>query len=145
MFVSPDPTDPRKYPHPENFYSYFVLKIIFLLRLFRLKIIVFDVLLFYIQPNQMRRHWTRTLANQSFVSFYKNRPRLQFYWLISLAQSLRHGIHFLLSFLTKMIDISAAKALNWQMHLSPFELLKICPKLGSHTPRRPQNYINILF
>ena len=45
MFVSPDPTDPRKYPRPENFYSYFVLKIIFFLRLFRPKIIVFDVLL----------------------------------------------------------------------------------------------------
>ena len=145
MFVSPDPTDPRKYPRPENFDSYFVLKIIFFLRLFCPKIIVFDVLFFYIQPNQMRRHWTRTLANQSFVSFYKNRLRLQFYWLISLAQSLRHGIHFLLPFLTKIIDFSAAKALNWQMHLSPFELFKICQKLGSHTPRSPQNYIKILF
>ena len=57
----------------------------------------------YIQPNQIRRHWTRTLVNQSFVSFYKNRPRLQFYWLISLAP-LRHGIHFLLSFLTNKPD-----------------------------------------
>ena len=45
MFVSPDLTDPRKYLRPENFYSYFVLKIFFFLRLFRPKIIVFDVLL----------------------------------------------------------------------------------------------------
>ena len=45
MFVSPDPTDPQKYPRPEKFYSYFVLKIIFFLRLFRPKNIVFDVLL----------------------------------------------------------------------------------------------------
>ena len=101
---------------------------------------------FYIQPNQMRRHWTRTLANQSFVSFYKNRPRLQFYWLISLAQSPRmESISYFRFWQKWSISGSAAKALNWQMHLSPFELFKICRKLGSHTPRRPQNYIKFLF
>ena len=44
LFHLTRPTDPRKYPRPENFYSYFVLKIFFFC-LFRPKIIVFDVLL----------------------------------------------------------------------------------------------------
>ena len=33
---------------------------------------------------------------------------------------------FLTFVFDQMIDFSAAKALNWQMHLSPFELFKIC-------------------
>ena len=45
-------------PRPENFYSYFVLKIIFFFVYFAQKSLF--SMFFYIQPNEMRRHWTRT-------------------------------------------------------------------------------------
>ena len=106
MFVSPDPTDPQKYPRPEKFYSYFVLKIIFFLRLFRPKIIVFDVL--FIQPNQMRRHWTRT--SQPIICLVLQEPPETTILLADIFSSVAaDGIHFLLLILTKMIDFGQCR------------------------------------
>ena len=144
MFVSPDPTDPRKYPRPEIFYSYFVLKIIFF-RLFRPKNIVFDVRLHSTESD------TTSLdsdSSQPIICLVLQEPpetTILLADIFSSAATWNPFLTFVFDQQDKMIDFSAAKALNWQMHLSPFELNKICRILASHTPRRPQNYIKILF
>ena len=143
MFVSPDPTDPRKYPRPENFYSYFVLKIIFFLRLFRPKIIVFDVLLHSTESDAASLD---SDSSQPIICLVLQEPPETTILLADIFSSAAVTWNPFLTFVfDQMIDFSAAKALNWQMHLSPFELFKICRILGSHTPRRPQRYIKILF
>ena len=147
MFVSPDPTDPRKYPRPEKFYSYFVLKIIFFfLRLFRPKNIVFDVLLHSTESDGTSLD---SDSSQPIICLVLQELPETTILLADIFSSAASTWNPFLTFVfdqqDKMIDFSAAKALNWQMHLSPFELFEICRILGSHTPRRPQNYIKILF
>ena len=143
MFVSPDPTDPRKYPRPEKFYSYFVLKIIFFLRLFRPKIIVFDVLLHSTESDAASLD---SDSSQPIICLVLQEPPETTILLADIFSSAAVTWNPFLTFVfDQMIDFSAAKALNWQMHLSIFELFKICRILGSHTPRRPQSYIKILF
>ena len=145
MFVSPDPTDPRKYPRPEIFYSYFVLKLFFFLRLFRPKNIVFDVCLHSTESD------TTSLdsdSSQPIICLVLQEPpetTILLADIFSSAATWDPFLTFVFDQQDKMIDFSVAKALNWQMHLSPFELFKICRILGSHTPRRPQNYNKILF
>ena len=143
MFVSPDPTDPRKYPRPEKSYSYFVLKIIFFLRLFRPKIIVFDVLLHSTESDAASLD---SASSQPIICLVLQEPPETTILLADIFSSAAVTWNPFLTFVfDQMIDFSAAKALNWQMHLSPFELFKICRILGSHTSRRPQSYIKILF
>ena len=144
MFVSPNPTDPRKYPGPENFYSYFVLKIIFFLRLFRPKIIVFDVLLHSTESDATSLD---SDSSQPIIRLVLQEPPETTILLADIFSSVAaDGIHFLLSILTKMIDFGqCCKGAELADASAPFELFKICRKLGSHTPRRPQNYIKFLF
>ena len=144
MFVSPDLTDPQKYPRPEKFYSYFVLKIFFFFVYFAQNI-VFDVLLHSTESDATSLD---SDSSQPIICLVLQAPPETTILLADIFSSAAARWNPFLTFVfdqqDKMIDFSAEKALNWQMHLSPFELFKICRILGSHTPRRPQNYIKIL-
>ena len=107
MFVSPDPTDPRKYPRPEKFYSYFVLKIIFFLRLFRPKIIFFDVLLHSTESDATSLD---SDSSQPIICLVLQEPPETTILLADIFSSVAaDGIHFLLSILTKMIDFGQCR------------------------------------
>ena len=127
MFVSPDLTDPRKYPRPEKFYSYFVLNFFFFLRLFRPKNIVFDV------PFHSTESDATSLdsdSSQPIICLVLLEPPETTILLADIFSSAASTWNPFLTFVfgqqDKMIDFSAAKALKWQMHLSPFELFEIC-------------------
>ena len=141
MFVSPD--RPTKIPPSRKFLFIFRFEIIFFLRLFRPKIIVFDVLLHSTESDAASLD---SDSSQPIICLVLQEPPETTILLADIFSSAPVTWNPFLTFVfDQMIDFSAAKALNWQMHLSPFELFTICRILGSHTPRRPQSYIKILF
>ena len=114
MFVSPDPTDPRKYPRPENFYSYFVLKKKFFLRLFRPKIIVFNVLLHsLLHSTESDATSLDSDSSQSIICLVLQEPPETTILLADIFSSAAATWNPFLTFVfDQMIDFSVAKALN---------------------------------